>query len=186
MFAEILNPYLITHNKVKKSNGEWVDIRYKKETDIHKKRLIKSLSKPGDEFTIFNIKNKKVIIDQLNIFNKVEDDENTSQILLDAKNANENSDNIYNNQNFVLYALEGEDFLKVPRIENYVNNHSEYLEPYGNHETDNPNINCYKLRLKNKIILPEGGKLYFKNPSDRVNFGEVQCIIKYRVIEEGV
>ena len=186
MFAEILNPYLTTHNKVKKNNGEWQDLKYKKESDIYKKRLILSLKNPGDEFPIFNVKNKKVIIDQLNILNKVNSGENATQILLDSKNADENSNNIYNNQHFVLYSLDGDTFLKVPRISNYVDNHSEYLETYGNHETDNPDLYCYKLRLKKPIILSEGGRLYFKNPNDRVNFGEVEFIIKYRIIEEGV
>src|SRR5699024_5914013 len=130
MFAEVLNPYLNTHNKDKNKYGIWEDMKVESQTDILKKRLVTSLKYPGDEFQIFNVKNKMVIIDQFNLINKVDEgkDENTTQILLDSKNADEEGNNIFNNQHFVLYSNRGDTFLTVPKIKNYINHHSEYLE----------------------------------------------------------
>lgn len=157
MFTEIINPFINVRPKIKK-NGRWVDHEEIKE-EMYTYR--ESTALIDNTKVIFNISDKKVIIDELSIglnqglYPRLEAYTNTSS---------ENSRLFYGHATQTSTGALSIVNMTKNRYDNYGN---QYFETYKTHKSNNELGKGVQditfIRLKDKVILPHGGKFEFGN-----------------------
>lgn len=166
MFTEILNPFLNVRNKVKDSQGKWVDQTKPKE--VLQMKYDSGITTSGTtEIPIFEIWNKKVIIDQL------EYGSNTSfhpRLWQKPEHVGEP----FENQLFTVPTREGGGSSAWPSV---ISTQETSLLKSGFWESPRGMV-----FLKRPIILPSGGKLIFEGSSS--SDGKSAFKVVWREIEE--
>lgn len=161
--ANIVNSFLNVRNKVKDSDGNWVDERKIKETQHMAEGLRVDISR-GITVNVFEVWGKKVIIDTLEF--------GTDSYAYPSLHVDRNDQGSYTNQLFHETRMGSNRANAVPGV---IAEGSSYF----NVERDSGDS---KVWLKKPVILPEGGRLTFG--STREEDGRITYKVYWREIEE--
>lgn len=174
-FTEILNPFINVRNKIKNSNGIWVDQKKKEEEQF----IIygRSSFEPGQYIDLFSEFDSKVIIDSITLYS----DANVSLSLL-----NEDVD-IWTHSvrpSYDMFTIlrghTSRGFARLSRL--YVYDHP-YLETVQHHFSTGIDEERYFIMSKRNIEMPNGCKLAVLLDDESEGSGNAAWNINYRVIK---
>lgn len=168
MFTEIINPFLNVRNKVKNRSGQWVDQQPPNEEIVARESHGTSVD-GNTEIVVFDVSNKKVIIDSLVIYT----DAQLSAHLLVSPKGSGGTINI-----FRVVGINSIGFLTPNRIHSYARGHHEYFDLVNYDEDTERGL----MMLKKEVTLPTGGRLTLQGNSP--NEGTVTYKVVWREIEE--
>lgn len=146
MFSEILNPFINVRNKIRNSEGLWVDKKIPREQQFQ--QFINKVELSENGVILFNTKNK-VIIDSFQF------GATSASFIRPRLTIKREFDYNHAYQNNVFLAINGKG--------NYYEATFTYINSFGHplleSTVHNTSERHYKMQNKVPIVLPEGGKL---------------------------